>query len=128
MYGTRGDQASAHETLARLGQRHVAAGDRGRARAAIRLQYIAVDRDGALAECLEIDDRAQRSADEALDLLSAPALLAASGLARCARVSRPGQHAVLGRHPALAFAAQKLRDRVLDARGAQHLRITVRDQ
>src|SRR3974390_2128068 len=77
------------------------AGDRGRARAAVGLQHVAVDRDRALAERLHVDHRAQAAADQPLDLLRAPALPAARGLAGAARMGRTRQHAVLGRNPAL---------------------------
>ena len=69
--------------LARLDQRlqrqpqgHVAAGDRGAARAAVGLEHVAVDVDAALAERLEVDDRAQRAADQPLDLDTTPVLAA----------------------------------------------------
>ena len=114
----------AHELLAGLRERDVAAGDGGGARAAVGLQHVAVERDGALTERAQVGDRAQRAADEALDLLGAPALLAARRLARRARVGRARQHAVLGGNPALALAAQEGRHAVLDARRAQHLGVT----
>jgi hypothetical protein len=41
-----------------------------------------------------------------------------------ARVRRARQHAVLGGHPALALAAQERRHGLLDARRAQHVRVT----
>ena len=58
----------------------------GGARAAVGLQHVAVERDGALAERAQVHDRAQRAADQALDLEGAAALLAARGLARAMRV------------------------------------------
>ena len=84
--GCRACSAVAHERIARVGERDVAAGDRGRARAAVGLQHVAIERDGALAERLQIDDRAQRAADQALDFLRAPALLAAAPPRACVRV------------------------------------------
>ena len=83
-------------------ERDVAAGDRGRSRAAVGLQNVAVDRDRVLAERIAVDDRAQAAADQALNLERAAALRAARGLARRAGVRGARQHAVLGRDPALA--------------------------
>ena len=53
-------------------QRDHAAGDRGAAGAAVGLEHVAVEVDGALAERLEVDDAAQRAADQPLDLDRAP--------------------------------------------------------
>ena len=111
-----------------VGERDVGAGDRGGARAAVGLQHVAIERDGALAERAQVDDRAQRTSDQALDLLRASALLAAGGLARGARVGGARQHAVLGRDPALALAAHERRHAFLDARGAQHAGVAELDQ
>ena len=96
------------------------AGDGGGARAAVGLQHVAVERDGALAERGEVEHRAQRAADQALDLLRAAALLAARRLAVAARVGGARQHAVLGGDPALAAAAVVRRHALLDRGGAQH--------
>ena len=104
------------------------AGDRRRARAAVGLEHVAVERDRSLAEGREIEDAAQRPADEALDLLRATALLAARRLAVAARVRRPRQHAVLGRQPALAAAALVRRHLLLDRSGAQDLGVTEGDE
>ena len=103
-------------------------GDRGGARAAVGLQHVAVDLDGPLPERREVDHRAQRASDQALDLLRAPGLLAARRLALGARVGRARQHAVLGGHPAAAAVLQERRHALLDARGAQHAGIAELDQ
>ena len=92
------------QRIDRVGERDEAAGDRRGARAAVGLQHVAVDRDRALAERLQVDHRAQRAADQALDLLRAAGLLAARRLARRARMGGARQHAVFGRDPALAAA------------------------
>ena len=52
-----------------------------------------------------VDDRAQRAADQALDLLGAARRLARRRLAVDALGRRAGQHRVLGGDPALALAA-----------------------
>ena len=66
----------------------------------------------ARAELVQIEHRAQRAADQALDFLCASGLLAARGFAVAAGVRGARQHAVFGREPALAAVAQKRRARV----------------
>ena len=60
----------------------VAAGDRRGAGAAVGLQHVAIQGDGALAERLQVHHRAQLAADQALDLRGAAGLLAAVSFAR----------------------------------------------
>ena len=67
------EPAALAELLDGIGERHVAAGDRGRPRAAVGLDDVAVDGDRALAELGQLDHRAQRAADEPLDLVGAAA-------------------------------------------------------
>ena len=74
--------AFANQRVDRVDQRDVAAGDRRRARAAVGLQHVAIERDGAFAERLQIDDGAQRATDEPLNFQRAAALLAGRCLAR----------------------------------------------
>ena len=93
----------------RVVDRHAGAGDAGGAGAAVGLQHVAVDEDLALAERVEVDHRAQTAADQALDLLSASALLAACGLAAAAGVGGTRQHAVLGGQPAAPLPAHEAR-------------------
>ena len=72
-------------------QRDVATADRRGAGAAVGLQHVAVDGDLHLAHHREVGDRAQRPADEALDLLGAARLLARGRLTVVAlRRSSPG--------------------------------------
>ena len=104
-------------------KRDIAAGDRGRARAAIGLQHIAIDLDLQFAEFFAIDHRAQTAADQALDFLRAARLLALGGFAVGAFMGRARQHAVLGGDPAEACVAQKGRHFFIEARGAQHMRL-----
>ena len=81
-------------------KRDPGAGDRGRARAAIGLQHVAIERDLALAQRLQIGDGAQAAADQALDFLRAAGLLAGGRFAPRARMGRARQHAVFGGDPA----------------------------
>src|SRR5439155_18978268 len=111
----------------RGGERDVASGDRRRAGPAVRLEHVAVDGDGPLAETCQVDDAAQRPADEALDLMRPPADPAAGRfplrpLGRC-----PGEHRVLGRDPAGALATEMRRDPIGDRRGTQHLGVADAD-
>ncbi len=105
----------------------VRAGDARRARAAVGLQHVAVHGDGALADDAEVHDAAQAAADEALDLHGAAALLAAHGLARGARRRRARQHAVLGREPAAAGAAQPAGHAVAERGRAEDVRVAQLD-
>ena len=105
-----------------------APGNRRRARAAVGLNDVAIDPDRALAEPLELHHRAERSADEPLNFLRAAADLALRRFARRPRRGRARQHAVFGRHPALARVAQKWRNAILDRRGADHFRAARLDQ
>ena len=104
------------------------AGDGRRARAAIGLQYVAIQNHGALAERDGIHHRAQRAADEPLNFMSPAGRPALVHLARRALGGGPRQHGVFRRHPALAGVAQEGRHRVLHAGGAQHLRVAHGDQ
>jgi hypothetical protein len=88
-------------------ERQPGAGDRCTTRAAVGLQDVAVERDLAFAERLEVGHRAQRATDQALDFLRAATLLALGRLASGTRVRRARQHAVFGGDPALSAAAQK---------------------
>src|SRR5918995_1499868 len=116
MHWIRTHRTAHEEFLARLSEANVSPGDRSRARAAVGLQHVAVNRNGALAERFEIDHRTQRAANEALDFLRSSALFAPRGLARTSRMGRARQHAILRSHPTLAFATQKSRHTVFYAR------------
>ena len=112
--------AVAHEAEERLVERDVGAGDGGGARAAVGLQDVAVDGDGALAELRELGYGAEGAADEALYLVGAPA--AGGAFAGGAGERGAREHPVLGGHPALALAAQEEGGLLLDGRGADDAR------
>src|SRR3546814_9097634 len=95
-------------------QRDVTPGDRGGARAAVGLYDVAVDLDLPLAETRAVRHRAERAADQALDLMRAAGAGGAGAVHAAA--GRARQHAVLARHPAAADVAQEGRQRTLDAR------------
>src|SRR5690606_23633777 len=112
----------------RVVQGDVGAGDRGGAGAAVGLEHVAVEGDGVLAQCLEVDAGAQGPADEARDLVRAPADLAADRLPIRPGVGRAGEHRVFGGHPALAAAAAPPRHAGGDGGGAQHAGATEFDE
>src|SRR3954452_22182945 len=131
------DRDSCDRTVERLRQAEaveralrgdVRARDRRTPRAAVGLQHVAIQVHRALAERLEVDDTAQRPADQALDLDRAPALLAARGLAVGALARRGGEQRVLGRHPAAARAVEPARNAFLNGRGAQDPRLSLRPE
>jgi len=77
---------------------------------------------------LEIRHRAQRPADQSLDLVRAPAGMPAVHLALDPFRRGAGQHAVLGRHPSAAAVSQKRRHALLHRGGAEHFRAAHLDQ
>ena len=109
-----------------VGQRDAAAGDAGRAGPAVRLEHVAVDADGVLAEGHGGHGGAQRAADEALNLLGSAA--GAVPLARGALHRGAGEHGVFGGDPALAAALLEAGHAGLDARGAVHQRAAHADE
>ena len=82
----------------RIDQGDKAAGDAGRAGAAVGLQHVAIDGDGAGAQGGQVDGGPQAAADEPLDFLAAAVDLAP--LPFFTRGGAAGQHAVFGRDPA----------------------------
>ncbi len=96
--------------------------------AAVGLDDVAVQRDLALAQDPQVDHGAQGAPNQALDLLGAARLLALGGLAPAAGMGGAGQHAVFGRHPALAAAFQERRNAVLHRGRDQHLGVAGGDQ
>src|SRR5699024_4509974 len=87
------------------------AGNGGGAGSAVGLEHIAVQHDGVLAQGRDVDDGAQRTADQAGDLVGAPADLALDRFAAGAGGGRAGQHGGLGGHPGQAGAPATLRPR-----------------
>ena len=77
---------------------------------------------------LHVDDRPQRAADEALDLVGAAGGPAPARLALAAGGGGAGQHAVLGGDPALALALQERGHPLLDAHGADDLGVADLDE
>ena len=96
----------------------VGAVDGGRPRAAVGLQHVAVEPEGAFAEPGKVGDGAEAAADEALNL-DAAAVDLAGPVAGLARARAAGKHAVLGGEPPLAAADQERRHLRSDAAGAQ---------
>jgi hypothetical protein len=118
--GSRCELAGVHQLLHRIAQGHPGAADGGGAGAAVGLQHVAVQGQGALAQGLEVYRRAQGAADQTLDLQGASPLLAPGRLALHALVGGARQHAVLRRDPAAALALEEGRHPLLDTGGAEH--------
>src|SRR5207344_876072 len=103
-------------------ERDPGARDRGGARAAVRLEHVAVEPERPLAEVLQVVAAADRPADEPLDLDRAALLAPGARLAAHPLAGGRGEHPVFGRQPALALALEPARDPVLDRGRAQHAR------
>jgi len=112
----------------RIVQCHPGAGDGGRARTAIGLQHVAVNDDLLLGKRREIGDRAQRTANQPLDLLRAAGLLADGCLASHAVIGGARQHAIFSRHPATARALEPRRHLFGDRGRAQHMGLAEADK
>src|SRR5579884_702404 len=106
----------------------VGARDRRAARAAVRLEHVAVEPQRALAERLEVAGGAQGAADEPLDLDRPPLLSARACLAGGALARRGWKQRVLGRHPADAATGEPARHAVLDRGGAEDDRLPLPPQ
>ena len=70
----------------------------------------------------------KRAADQALDFLGAAGLFARRRLAAHPLMGGAGQHAIFGRHPALAGAFEEGRRLLFQAGGDQHMGIAEFDQ
>src|SRR5690606_11879246 len=111
-----------------VGQCDVGAGDGGGTGAAVGLQDVAVDGDGVLAQCGQIDAGAQRAADEATDLVGAATDLAAHRFTLGTFVGGGRQHRVLGGQPAQAGTAPPGGDALGDAGGAHDAGVAELDE
>ena len=90
------------------------------------MDHVAVDGDRALPELPEFDDRAERPADEALDLVGPPT--GATGLAGRAGRRCTGQHPILRGDPTLPRASEERWHALLDRRRTDHPRLTDLDE
>ena len=117
-YATVGDKA--HEGEAK---RHPRPGDGGGPRSPVGLQDVAVDAHLALAEGAQVGRRAQRAADQALNLLGSTRLTPARRLSGGPGFGRARQHAVLGGDPPATGIAEKWRHPILETGGTQDLGI-----
>ncbi len=126
--GDRAQDSRGDHALEGQRERDVGSGDGGGARAAIGLNDVAIEPDGALAELLLVGYGAKRAADEAGNFESAAGLAATRGFASGALLGGPRQHAVLGRDPALTGAFQKRRHAVVERGGADDAGLTDLDQ
>ena len=111
--------ARAH-LLQRQYQRDEPASDRRGSGAAVGLDDVAIDPDCALTEIGQFRHRSEGSTDQPLNLLCASADFPRRRFTLRAGRRGPGQHAVFGRHPALAGVAEKWRHPILDTGRADH--------
>ena len=88
-------------------ERHPGAGDGRRAGAAVGLDHIAIHCNLTFTQGDAINTSPQRPSDQALDFNCTTALLARSCFAAHPGVRGAGQHAIFGRYPPFAFAAQE---------------------
>src|SRR5439155_12769135 len=114
------EQVRHAELLQPPGQGDVGTGDGCRSRAAISLDHVTVERDGAFSKPREIDDGPERAPDQALDLVRSAPDPAGARLALTAFGSRSREHAVLGGHPTGSLAPQEWGNPVLDGRRADN--------
>jgi hypothetical protein len=96
------------------GEGYAGSCDGSGASAAVGLEDVAVEDDGALAESLHVDDAAEAAADEALDLMGAAADFAALALAGGAGEGGAREHTVFGGDPAATGVAEPAGDALLD--------------
>ena len=115
-----GEAAGAEESVEGDGDGHAAPGDGGRASAAVGLEDVAIDPNGALAEGFEVDDGPEGAADEALDLGGTAVEFAPGDVPGFAVEGRVGEHGILCGDPAtfdfLVF--HPAGDVIFDGRGA----------
>ena len=127
--GLRRSARRAHQLLAGVGERHEAAGDGGRARAAVGLQHVAVERDGALAQAPSgpTTARSERPISRWISWVRPLCLPRAASRAMRVCVARGSMpySAVIQPWP---LPRRKRWHAVLDARRAQHLRVAELDQ
>ncbi|BAF39010.1 hypothetical protein BAD_0229 [Bifidobacterium adolescentis ATCC 15703] len=112
----------------RVDERHVRAGDRSGAGAAVGLQHVAVDLHLVFAERLHIDDATQAAADQTADLVRTAADLAAHGLAVGAVGGGARQHRVFRGDPAQAGVLAPARHAGGERGGAHHARVAAFDE
>ena len=93
-----------HEPIDGILGGHKRTRDTGCASAAIGLQHIAIQMDGALTQFFQIKHGAHGTANEALNFLCAATLFTACCFAVTACVCGARQHAVFSRHPTFTTA------------------------
>src|SRR5712692_6497401 len=107
----------------------IRAGNSRGARAAVRLQDVAVERDRALAEYAAIRDSPQAAANQSLNLVRPTRWFAAGNLPRGPRMGGTRQHRVLCRDPAFGSLAAQMRWQfVFDRSSADDARVSHLDQ
>src|SRR5262245_47324385 len=98
--------------------------DAGGARAAVGLEDVAIEPEGAFADLIEVDNGPQAAANEPLNL-DATAIHLAGLVALFARFGAAWKLGIHGAVPAVALAFKKGGHAILDAGAAQHHRPTL---
>jgi hypothetical protein len=124
------DFLSLDEALDGEGEGDEAAGDGGGSGAAVGLEDVAIDPDGARAEFEEVEGGAERTADETLDFLGTAVDAAAGAIARLTLECGIREHAVFGSDPTAedVLFFHPARDGIFDCDGADDAGIAPFDE
>ena len=109
-------------------QRHETAGNGRAARSTVGFDHVAINNDLTLTKGQLVHPGTQGSADQSLNLLCPPTLLAGHGFAPVAAGRGAGQHAVLCGHPALSGSLEEWWGPVLDRGRTEYACSAHRDQ
>src|SRR5205085_9436673 len=101
-------------------------GDRRAAGAAVGLEHVAIEPERPLAERFQVGHRAERPADQPLDLDRAALLPARARLALRALAGRRRQQRVLGGQPTAPRAAEPARCPLVERGCAEYARLALR--
>ncbi len=106
------------------------AGNGSGARAAIGLEDVAIDPNGALADFLQIDRGAEGTADQALNLAAAAVEFSLRDVTRLSRSGGIREHGIFGCEPTAgdALLSHPARDALFDHRATDDARLTHRDE
>ena len=126
--GRLGNLACSQQAIDSVLGRDKSTGNGSGTRSAIGLQHIAIELDRAFTELLQVKNGAHGTANQSLYLLCAAALLAPCRLTVVAGMGSTGQHAVLGRDPALTAPTLVRWHFFFNGRRAQHFGRTEFDQ
>ena len=122
-HGDRVHHPALLESSKEIDQGDEPAGDGGGSCSAVGLDDIAVNRDRPLAECVQVGDGPQGTADQALDLVGPPPDLPDGRFAGRPLLGRGGKHRVFRGQPASPRILEKGGNLFLDRRRTDHPRM-----